>query len=212
MTISPIYAITDPQLLPGAQLLQGVEAALRGGIRTIQYRDKTGLPAMQLDNAYALADLCRNFSAQLIINDNPILAKKSGAHGVHLGQEDGSIASARAYLGDGFIVGATCHHLLDLARQAIEQGADYVAFGRFFPSQTKPQAGSAPVSLLHQATATFKVPVVAIGGITLDNMAPLVHAGAHSLAVCHSLFAADPIEARARALLQAYLTCSTHSN
>lgn len=211
MPVSAIYAITDPKWLPGEQLLQGVEAALRGGIKTVQYRDKLAEPGLKLRTAQALADLCQAFSAQLIINDDPTLAKTSGAQGVHLGQQDGSITAARAYLGKKFVLGATCHNSLNLAQLAVEQGADYVAFGSFFPSNTKPGAQSAPVALLEQAVAMLKVPVVAIGGITLDNMAPLVQAGCQSLAVCHNLFAAPDIEAQASALVRAYQKHSIHS-
>lgn len=211
MSVSCIYAITDPKLLPGGQLLPGVEAALRGGIMTVQYRDKQADPGLQLRTAQALADLCQSYGAQLIINDNPTLARNSGAQGVHLGQQDGSMAAARDYLGNKFVLGATCHSSISLAYQAIEQGADYVAFGSFFPSQTKPNALPAPLDLLKQAAHTLTVPVVAIGGITLDNMAPLIHAGCHSLAVCHNLFAAPDIEAQAKALVSAYQNHSIHS-
>lgn len=211
MPISCIYAITDPTLLPGEQLLQGVEAALRGGVKTVQYRDKLTEPAHQLSTAQSLVELCQTFSAQLIINDNPTLAKNSGAQGVHLGQEDGSIAAARAYLGPKFILGATCHSSMRLAHQAVQDGADYVAFGSFFSSPTKPTAKLAPLELLNPAVNTLAVPVVAIGGITLDNMAPLVQAGCQSLAVCHNLFAAPDIEAQASALVRAYQNHSTHS-
>ena len=196
-----LYAITDSQLLADGKLLPYVEAALKGGARLLQYRDKSADQARRLREAEALRELCRQYGADLIINDDAELAARLGV-GVHLGQSDGSLAAARALLGPKAIIGATCHAQLELAATANREGASYLAFGRFFNSQTKPGAPAATVELLSQARAHFNLPLVAIGGITLDNGAGLIARGADMLAVIHALFAADStseVERRARA-------------
>ncbi|SDH49128.1 thiamine-phosphate pyrophosphorylase [Pseudomonas flavescens] len=196
-----LYAITDSQLLAGGKLLPYVEAALAGGARLLQYRDKSADEARRLRQAEALRGLCERYGAALIINDDAELAARLGV-GLHLGQEDGSLAVARALLGRQAIVGGTCHARLELAEQAAREGASYVAFGRFFNSHTKPGAAAATVELLATAKARIQLPIVAIGGIDLHNAAPLIESGASMLAVIHALFAADSaaeVERRARA-------------
>lgn len=194
-----LYAITDSQLLPDDRLAEAVAAALRGGCRRIQYRDKS-LPAdVRLQQAQALLALCLEHDAELIINDDPQLAARTGAHGVHLGQGDMPPGQARRLLGPKAIIGITCHDSLDLAHAAAEDGASYIAFGRFFPSSTKPEAPAAPLELLATARQALSLPIVAIGGITLDNAQTVIANGADWLAVSHSLFSAPDIEARARA-------------
>lgn len=211
MRLAPIYAITDATLLPGPRLTDGVEAALRGGVRLIQYRDKSADSHQKHQNAQALMALCDAYQAQLIINDDVELAAACGAHGIHLGQEDTSVSSARSHLGADAIIGVTCHGSLELARAAIASGADYVAFGRFFQSATKPSASAASLAVLDQALVELDKPVVAIGGINLDNMAPLVERGVHCLAVCHALFGAPNIEAAAKAMLSMYMRHQANS-
>ena len=196
-----LYAITDSQLLAGGKLLPYVEAALQGGVRLLQYRDKSGDDARRLREAEALRELCAQHHAELIINDDAELAARLGV-GVHLGQTDGSLGAARALLGRKAIIGATCHARLDLAEQAVAEGASYIAFGRFFNSQTKPGAPAATVELLEQAKSRFSLPIVAIGGVTLENAPQLIERGASLIAVVHALFAADSsaeVERRARA-------------
>ena len=203
-----LYAITDSQLLAGGRLLPYVEAALAGGARLLQYRDKSEDAGRRLREAEALRELCLRHGAQLIINDDLELATKLGA-GVHLGQEDGSLAAARALLGRAPIVGATCHASLALAEQARQEGASYIAFGRFFNSQTKPGAPAASPELLEQARTQFRLPIVAIGGVTLDNAPQLIARGASMVAVIHALFAADSaaeVERRARAFAALFAT------
>lgn len=194
-----LYAVTDPTLLPGDRLLTGVEAALRGGVRLVQYRDKTASPVEKRHMATLLLQCCRDYRVPLLINDDLALAEDIAADGVHLGQTDHDLQDARRRLGPKAIIGATCHDSLELARQACTVPVDYVAFGRFFPSQTKPNAPTAPLDLLAAARALGK-PVVAIGGITPDNASQVINAGADMLAIVHGLFAADDIEARARTL------------
>lgn len=196
-----LYAITDSQLLANGKLLPYVEAALKGGARLLQYRDKSADQARRLREAEALRELCRQYGADLIINDDAELAARLGV-GVHLGQSDGSLAAARALLGPKAIIGATCHAQLELAATANREGASYLAFGRFFNSRTKPGAPAATVELLTQARAHFNVPLVAIGGVDLDNAGQLIRAGADLLAVVHTLFSAPSaaeVERRARA-------------
>jgi thiamine-phosphate pyrophosphorylase len=196
-----LYAITDSQLLAGGKLLPYVEAALKGGARLVQYRDKSSDEARRLREAEALRELCERHGAHLIINDDAELAARLNV-GVHLGQTDGSLSAARALLGRKAIIGATCHARLDLAEQAVKEGASYIAFGRFFDSQTKPGAPAATPELLEQAKARFALPITAIGGVTLDNAPQLIARGASLLAVIHALFSAPSaadVEQRARA-------------
>lgn len=202
MKLRGLYAITDSKLLADGRLLPYVEAALRGGARLLQYRDKSTDESRRLREAEALRELCERHGATLIINDDAELAARLGVS-VHLGQTDGSLAAARALLGRQAIIGATCHGSLQLADQAVAEGADYVAFGRFFQSLTKPGASEASPELLEQARARFaNVPLVAIGGVSLDNAPELIGRGADLLAVINALFAADTpaeVERRARA-------------
>ena len=196
--LAGLYAITDPALLPGERLFTAVAAALRGGARFIQYRDKTASPAEQLSRALGLKALCREHpGSRLLINDDVALALAADADGVHLGQSDGDLAAARAAL-PGKILGVTCHSSLDLAARAVSAGADYLAFGRFFPSQTKPSAPPCELTTLITARSRFALPLLAIGGVTPDNGGHLRAAGADLLAAIHGVFGADDVEAAAR--------------
>jgi thiamine-phosphate pyrophosphorylase len=200
MKLRGLYAITDSQLLAG-KFLPYVEAALEGGVTLLQYRDKSEDQARRLREAEALAELCARYKTRLIINDDAELAARLGV-GVHLGQTDGPLTPARTLLGREAIIGSTCHARLELAEQAAREGASYVAFGRFFNSVTKPGVPVADTALLEQARARLKLPICVIGGITLDNAAPLVAHGADLLAVIHGLFGADStqeVTRRARA-------------
>ena len=200
MKLRGLYAITDSQLLAG-RFLSYVEAALEGGVTLLQYRDKSDNQAQRLREAETLRDLCERYKTRLIINDDAELAARLGV-GVHLGQTDGPLTPARTLLGKDAIIGSTCHAQLELAEQASREGASYVAFGRFFNSLTKPGAPAADLALIEQAKARIKLPVAVIGGITLDNAAPLVEHGADLLAVIHGLFGADSaqeVTRRARA-------------
>ncbi len=198
-----LYAITDSQLLPGDQLFTAVAAALKGGCKLVQYRDKTSDKVRRSFEARNLLALCNQYQAQLLINDDVELAKEVGAHGVHLGQGDTNPVAARIILGNRAIIGVTCHDSLTLAQQAIKDSANYIAFGRFFPSSTKPNARPAPISLIGEARQQFSaIPIVVIGGITLENGKQLLDAGADMLAVCHSLFAADDIAAQAKRFIE----------
>lgn len=198
-----LYAITDSERLSDERLVSAVEAAVRGGAVMVQYRDKDGSSALRLNQARALQSICVNAGVPLIINDDAELAHRVGAAGVHLGQADGSPTAARRLLGDGAIIGVTCHADFELARFAVAAGADYLAFGRFFPSATKPDAPPASTDVLTDARQ-FGKPVVAIGGISLENGGALIDAGADLLAVVGGLFDTSAIENRARTFRQLF--------
>lgn len=194
-----VYAIT-PLCENTAQLLEKVEAALKGGVAAVQYRDKTGDVALRHEQASELLGLCREHEVPLIINDDLRLADLIGADGVHLGKDDSTLREARLILGPEKFIGISCYQHPDLAWSAQAGGADYVAFGSFYPSPTKPQAARATISLLQQAARTLRVPIVAIGGITRDNAQALLDAGADAVAVISALFEAPDVEEAARQL------------
>jgi thiamine-phosphate pyrophosphorylase len=189
-----LYAITDG---PREDLLAACEAALEGGAALLQYRDKTRDAARRLAEARALAALCARYAAPLIVNDDVDLAAAVGAAGVHLGEEDADVASARARLGANAIIGVSCYDSLDRARTLAAAGADYLAFGAFHPSPTKPNARKATLALLHEANA-FGLPLVAIGGITPENGAAIVAAGADYLAVISAVFGVSDVSAASK--------------
>jgi thiamine-phosphate pyrophosphorylase len=195
-----LYAITDTGLIPAIrQLVEAVEHAILGGARLVQYRDKRTDQDLRWQQAQALKALCSTHGIPLIINDDIKLAAAVNAAGVHLGKDDASPQVARARLGDAAIIGVSCYNRLDLARKATQAGADYVAFGSFFPSSIKPDAVPADISLLNEAKQYLSIPIVAIGGITPDNGQALVDAGADFLAVISGLFANADIRAAAQA-------------
>ena len=193
-----LYAITDPLLIPDDRLMAAVEQAILGGARLIQYRDKSHDAARRLAQAGALNELCQRHAVPLIINDDVELADQVGAAGVHVGKDDPAFAIARACLGKNALIGVSCYDRLDLALEAARSGADYVAFGAFFPSPTKPTEIRASVALLRKARAALSVPIVAIGGITPDNAPLLLDVGADALAVVSGVFGQPDIQAAAR--------------
>ncbi|MCX7673408.1 MAG: thiamine phosphate synthase [Thiobacillaceae bacterium] len=201
-TVAPsgLYALT-PDWDDTARLLAATEPILQAGCRWLQYRHKTAPAALRLAQARALRALTRRYGAHLIINDDVRLALAVGADGAHLGRDDGDLAAARMALGPSRVLGASCYQNLQLAHRAVAAGADYVAFGSVFPSTTKPQAAHAPLALIGQARRELPVAVVAIGGITLDNAAAVLAAGAHALAVIGAVYTARDPGAAAAGLL-----------
>lgn len=195
--IDGLYAIT-PDERDTAKLMAEARLVLRGGAKALQYRNKTAALTLRLDQALGLRQLTREFDAMFIVNDDVGLARQSGADGVHLGAQDGGVAVARQTLGEAGIVGVSCYNRAPLALEAVTQGADYVAFGSFFTSPTKPDAMVATQELLRQARHQLDVPIVAIGGITIGNGAQLLDAGADALAVISALWNAPDIEQAAR--------------
>ncbi|MCP5152327.1 MAG: thiamine phosphate synthase [Ectothiorhodospiraceae bacterium] len=194
-----MYAVTLENDSPPGTRVRAVRAALRGGARVVQYRDKSTDAARRRAEASALLAACRDAGARLIVNDDIALAAEIGADGVHVGRDDASPRAARAALGPAAIIGVSCYDSLELAEAAMANGADYVAFGSFFPSPTKPHAVRPDIALLTRARARLgRVPLVAIGGITPENGADLVAAGADMLAVVTGVFATPDPEAAAR--------------
>jgi thiamine-phosphate pyrophosphorylase len=190
--IAGLYAIT-PDLADTGELLRSVRAALAGGVRVLQYRNKTADAARRREQAQALQSLCVAAGVPLIINDHLDLALDCGAAGLHLGGEDGDIATARVRLGPQRLLGASCYDRIELAETAVATGADHVAFGSFFPSTIKPGAVRPSPALITHAKQRLQVPVVAIGGITPQNAPQLLDAGADALAVISAVFGAEDV-------------------
>lgn len=193
-----LYTITpDDMLLP--RLSAMVSMVLRGGCRLVQYRNKVAPAPLRRAQAADLLRLCRAAGALLIVNDDLPLALEIGADGVHLGDEDGDLAAARAALGTERLLGVSCYSSLDRVEAAARAGANYVGIGSVYASATKPQAVRASLDLLGEARRRFGLPVAAIGGITLDNAPEAIAAGADMVAVIGDLFDAMDISARAEA-------------
>lgn len=198
-----LYAIT-PDWSDTRRLLTATEAILAAGCRILQYRHKTTTPCHRTEQAGALRVLTRRYGARLIINDDIELALAVEADGVHLGADDGDLAAARAHLPAPLWLGASCYQSVDTARAAIAAGADYVAFGRFFPSTSKPLARQAHPDLLCAARQQLHCPICAIGGITVDNAPPLIAAGATMLAVIGALYDTDNPGAKTKAFINLF--------
>lgn len=190
-----LYLLTPDE--PDTQRLLARVAPVIAQASLLQYRNKAASRALRLEQAKALQPLCRAHGVALLINDDVDVAAETGADGVHLGEHDGALEHARRALGDAAIIGASCYNDLARAQAAAAQGADYIAFGAFFASTTKPGARRADPALLHGA-APLGLPRVAIGGITPDNAPALVQAGADLLAVVSGVFDAPDPAAAAR--------------
>ncbi len=196
--LAGLYAIADTQYLHDERLRPAVREAIAGGARVIQYRDKSHAAEQRMRWAKEIAAQCRQHGALFIVNDDVRLAKETKADGVHLGREDASPVSAREQLGLDAIIGVSCYNELARAETAQAQGADYIAFGRFFSSRTKPGAVPANLNLLREAKKKLRIPVVAIGGITPENGAALIVAGADALAVIEGVFGQTDVRAAAQ--------------
>lgn len=207
--IRGVYAITSGHCRDTQDLLSRTSQVLHGGARVVQYRDKDADDKTRLGRATALVDLCRRFDVPLIINDDIELAARSGAAGVHLGKHDASLKAARELLGDDAIVGVSCYASMRRAVQARDHGASYVAFGAMYPSPTKPLAPLAPRELITAASELLDVSVVAIGGITLDNAAPVIAAGADAIAVISAVYGAPDSQQATEALAALFNTTET---
>ena len=207
--IAGLYAVT-PDIADTDQLLALVKACLVGGASIIQYRNKTASHGLRIRQSRALLDLCREHHVPLIINDHIELCLAIAADGVHLGGNDGSLAEARQRLGNDKVLGASCYNRFELALEAKAAGADYLAFGSCFDSDTKPAAVRAPLEVLGRARKEIGLPLVAIGGITLDNAAQAINAGADAIAVISSLFDAAAPRAQAEAFAQLFRPARKH--
>jgi len=187
LAISGLYAVT-PDTVDSTGLLARVGEAVAGGVRLVQYRSKSPDRKLKREQAGGLATLCATRGVLFIVNDDMDLALECGAAGVHLGRDDSEIAAARARLGRDAVIGASCYADLARAQQCVDAGADYLAFGSFFDSAVKPGATRAALAVLSEARRRWALPLVAIGGITPANAAPLLGAGADALAVISALF------------------------
>jgi len=207
MRLSGLYVLT-PDCVDADLLAERVRAALAGGAAAIQYRNKTAAPPLRVEQARTLREACTASGATFIVNDDVELARMVEADGVHLGRDDATLTTARRRLGPQAMIGVSCYDSLARADAAVRSGADYIAFGSFFASKVKPKAVRASVGLLSAAKLRWKVPVVAIGGITVANAPSLIAAGADAVAVISDIFGlADPraIEQRARAIAALFI-------
>jgi thiamine-phosphate pyrophosphorylase len=200
-----LYAVT-PDIADTSELEAKVEAAIVGGAALVQYRNKTADPELKGVQAGALQALCRARGVPLVINDHIDLATALDADGLHLGKEDAPLSRARARLGPEKLLGASCYDRLESAVAAVRAGADYVAFGSFFASAVKPGAVRAPLMLLRDARRRLGVPIVAIGGITLDNAPQVIAAGADAVAVISALFSAADVRVAAERFNELFKT------
>lgn len=198
MKLHGLYAITASVRDAPSDLAAQVQDALAGGASVIQYRDKSNDLVRRRSEASELNALCMAADVPLIINDDVELAKEIGAAGVHLGRDDPDLSAARRALGEGSLIGVSCYDEFERALHARDSGADYVAFGSFFASSTKPRAVRADISLLSRAARELTVPVVAIGGITPENGRQLIEAGASMLAVVQGVFGQPDVTQAAR--------------
>lgn len=201
--VKGLYALT-PDTNDTENLLRRVRLALSGGVQVLQYRNKIAVADLRLAQAGALRELTREFGTTFIVNDDAQLAVSVDADGVHLGAADGEIKAARALLGHDKLIGVSCYNRLALAQAAVAAGADYVAFGAFYPSSVKPAAAVATLELLRAARAELTLPIVAIGGISAGNGAALVGAGADALAVISAVFDAADIQQAAKNLVKLF--------
>lgn len=202
--ITGLYAIT-PDLADTVKLCGLVEACLKGGASLVQYRNKTASTSLREVQAHALLTLCRQYAVPLIINDFPELCLMLDADGVHVGAEDGNLAHIRAQLGVNKLLGVSCYNRFELAEEARNNNADYVAFGACFDSATKPAAVKAPLSLITRSRREIGLPVVAIGGITTENAASVIQSGADSIAVIGALFSAEDVTKTAHQISQLFI-------
>ncbi len=191
-----LYAIT-PDMDDTDELCRIVEMAIKGGVKIVQYRNKSAKSRLQITQSSRLLEICREYQIPLVINDNVKLCLALDADGVHIGISDGNLAEIKNRIGDNKILGASCYNSLEIARKAVEEGADYIAFGSCFSSITKPHAPSVDLNLFKDAKC-FGVPIVGIGGITLDNVSQVKEAGADSVAVITSLWNSADINMTAK--------------
>ena len=196
--LTGLYAITDTELLSQRGIASSVELAIKGGARAVQYRDKSLDHDRRFDEASALKVLCDQYDVLFFVNDDVDLTVAVEADGVHIGKDDAGIQQTRRKLKSNQLIGVSCYNSLCRAQDAEEAGADYVAFGCFFPSASKPQAVQAELDVLQKAKQDLSIPIVAIGGITADNGGDLIAAGADALAVIGAVFADQNIENAAR--------------
>ncbi len=208
MRLRGLYVIVDPEHTAGRGPVEVCRRALAGGAMAIQWRDKRRDKGEQLADLEQLLTLCRSAGAPLIVNDHVDLALAVGADGVHVGQHDLPVAVARRLLHEGAIVGCSTNNP-DEARAAEAAGASYIAVGRIFPTTSKPNTRPADLGVITRVKAAVRAPIVAIGGITSENIAQVVAAGADAAAVIAAVGEAPAIEQAARALASGFTAIDT---
>ena len=194
-----LYAVTDRAWVGKRTLIQQVEEALKGGATCVQLREKELEDALFLQEAKEICALCRRYSVPFIVNDNVEVARACGAAGVHVGQKDMAAGEARRRIGTDMLLGVSVH-TVEEARQAVQDGADYLGLGAVFPTNTKTDAEQMPGEILGVICAAVDVPVVAIGGINRDNLLKLSGSGLDGVALVSAIFSAEDIEGTCREL------------
>jgi len=200
-----LYLVT-PDWDDTEKLVEVSEAALRGGGALLQYRHKTATPELRREQASRLLALCRKYGRPFIVNDYVDLCMELDADGVHVGGTDEEVAKVRAIIGPDKILGASCYGSIELARDAHEAGASYIAFGGFYPSRVKKYPVTTPPEIVAQSKAEIALPNVVIGGMTHENAAPLVAQGADMVAAISSVYMAMNPEAAAREFAHLFLS------
>jgi len=201
--IKGLYAIT-PDMTDLNTLIQKTQSAIEGGAFMVQYRSKIQDRAVKMQQCAAILRLCREYDVPCIVNDDVEMCRVLKADGVHLGENDDNIAEVRRILGEDAIIGSSCYDQLDRAKQAQKEGASYVAFGAVFPTPTKPNAPRATLELLREAKSEIEIPIVAIGGITVNNAHDVIEAGVDAIAVITSLYESNSIKETAETFLKMF--------
>ena len=201
--IKGLYVIT-PDMADLNTLIHKTKLAIEGGAFMVQYRSKIQDHDVKMQQCAAILRLCREYGVLCIVNDDVAMCLNLEADGVHLGEKDDNIAEIRLILGEDAIIGSSCYDQLDRAKQAQKEGATYVAFGAVFPTPTKPDAPRATLALLREAKREIHIPIVAIGGITVNNAHDVIEAGVDAIAVITSLFEAKTIKETAETFLKMF--------
>lgn len=194
-----LYAVTDRAWTETQSLHQQVESALKGGVTCVQLREKDMDDSDFLEEAKDIGALCRQYSVPFIINDNVEVAIACGADGVHVGQEDMAAGEVRRRVGDNLILGVSVH-TVEEAREAVQNGADYLGLGAVFPTRTKADVDQMPDDMLQAICDAVDVPIVAIGGINRNNIGKLAGSGVDGVALVSAIFSASDIEGACREL------------
>ncbi len=198
--ILKLYAVTDRTHLNGKTLVEAVELAIQGGVTCVQLREKNISYNEYISKAVEIREICHKYGVPLIINDNYRVALASGADGVHVGIEDTAVSEIRKNVGDNFIIGATAK-TIEQAQKAQKDGADYLGVGAVFPSPTKTNAIRITPEKLTEICKSISIPVVAIGGINLENVHLIKNCGQSGIAVVSALFSQDDIKKSAERLI-----------
>jgi len=201
--IKGLYAIT-PDSADLNTLIQKTKSAIEGGAFMVQYRSKIQDRDVKMQQCAAILRLCREYEIPCIVNDDVEMCRVLEADGVHLGEKDDNIAEVRHILGEDAIIGSSCYDQLDRAKSAQKEGASYVAFGAMFATSTKPNAPRASLALLKEAKREIQIPIVAIGGITVNNAHDVIKTGIDAIAVINSLYEAKSIKETAETFVKMF--------